>query len=190
MKPNIKELKLTSHAVSRIEERFKTKGHSAALQLCKSLLGKAQYLGETQSEDGGKAYTFGVDGVAIYISIEDPTLVKSVVPVRERSYIPKDEERKEILLRPQLIKLYRTELNKCSRMEKSRNKKYMELEIKSELEIAQLKYRAYKSRSANVKKECNMKIDEIMNSLKEYKLKTEELSSNKRTLTKVLTTLL
>lgn len=178
----LKDISLSEHAYMRTKERLNLSNTSKehALNAVKSLLSRATYIGEQKCERGEKSYMYTCDGFAIYLGLDMKT-VKSIVKITVKGHYTK--------LEPKIKELYDKELRKKGREERAKNRKMEHLKIKSELEIAQLRYRKFRTRSHNVKIDCENKIRSIEENIKSQEEELSEVQKDIRKLTQVLAVL-
>ncbi|ALS22105.1 hypothetical protein [Paenibacillus naphthalenovorans] len=176
---NVKNIRLTTHAHERIEERFKIKDKTSALNHVKSLLGRAKYIGEIVGEDGNRSHMYTADKIAIHINL-DLTAILTVYPI--------DSHGQYFGLKEKVKNLYEKEFRKVDRIERSMLRRMEHLKLKTEAEISALKYRKYKTRSKNVKEECEKMIANLNNQVNDLDLKIKNIQNNKREIARAYAT--
>lgn len=174
-----KKVSISPHAVERAKERFKCKDKVEALNLCKSLLGRAKYIGRVTSLEGEESIMCTVDKNVILLDV-DRKIIKSIIDYDTHGHYHG--------LHDKIKRLYTQEFNKIDRVERSRTKKLEFEKIKSEAEIANLKLRCYKTRSKNVKNECRSAIGNIHKQLELFEDELKKIQSNKRELARAMAT--
>lgn len=171
---NVEQLKFTNHALKRIKERFNLKENSrqAILNYCKGQLRHAKRIGIVVSDDGKEAVLYAIGRQAYYLT-PDETEVITVMRHEKITYNPIKDKIKVISER-ELRKLDRKEKSKC---------KYLELVmLEADLELSELKYRLYKTRSKAVKMACQARIKALEMRLQELK---DEINQIKKEKTKI-----
>lgn len=174
-----KKVSISPHAVERAKERFRCKDKVDALNLCKSMLGRAKYIGKVTSLEGEESVMCTVDKNVIFLDL-DRKVIKSIIDYDTFGHYHG--------LYDKIKRLYTAEFNKMDRVERSRAKRLEFEKIKSEAEIANLKLRCYKTRSKNVKIECRSAISNINKQLEELEDELKKIQSNKREIARAMAT--
>jgi hypothetical protein len=188
MKLDLSKLQLDDHAKQRIAERFGHNTDEKALQFCRSMLGKAICMGENVCERGHKSIMYGTSGMAFYLAFDNPHLIKTVVKVDRKPYLA-DVERENPLY-GKLLMLYEKELRKCEKFEQSYQKRIISTQLEIDIKIAQLRHRIHKTRSKNVKEECETLIKSMQTSVTDMQISLNTMKSNKRKIARALTALI
>ncbi|QSF43483.1 hypothetical protein [Paenibacillus tianjinensis] len=206
---DFKTLEIDDHAVRRVEERFKRKGRNEALNYCKCLLGQSRYIGETTCERGNRAHMFvAPNKVAIYLTL-DYHEIKTIMKVNDKPFLIYDNDKdvnaeendktentstelfsSDNPLQEKLIKLYQVEFRKIGRVETKVSREVNEEKLKLDIEISELKYRLYKSRSAKVKNQCEKRIEEVQSVIIKNNLRLKKVEDDKRKIAKALASML
>lgn len=180
MKPNLKTLKISSHAVKRSIERFNRKDATDAFNYCKCLLGSAKYMGLSVCEFGNKSHLYQAGRVAIHLDINLSEIV-TLYQIDKKTYIP---EEIPFPLKNKLVKLYEVEINKYKRQENRMNKQLEEMKLNLNLEIAQLQLKIHRTKSAAVKNSCLARIKAISEYLMENELEIKSVQDTMRRVTR------
>lgn len=106
----------------------------------------------------------------------NPTIFTSKVKYPEIN----KKEKNKLSFRNNIINIYKKELRKTHREQLATKRKLEYITVKNEMEIANLKYRKYKTRSENVKKECDLKIKSLQQEILNFENKVKELQAVKR----------
>ncbi|MNH66485.1 hypothetical protein D3C73_185160 [compost metagenome] len=170
MKLNTGSIALSSHAWDRIQERFPTYGKNKkmAADYVRSLLKSSEYIGIVPSNEGfdSHMYVFNHE-IAIHISSMDESTVTTIYKVERDS-------RKHIDFRCKIEDIYKREFRKTHRLELAKRRRIEFVKAKNEAEIANLKYRKLKTRSQNVRNECDTRIVELQ---QEIEMMDEDIKS-------------
>ncbi|MEJ3719290.1 hypothetical protein WGM54_14820 [Paenibacillus polymyxa] len=170
-----KNIELTAHAFERVQERFEDYGKNKkmATDYVKKLLKSSEYIGLISDKDGVDA-DFYVYNNEIAILIRPNTTMVATIYSIDR------DNRQSIGFRNKVVELYKKELRKIHRLEIARRRKTEVLEAKNEAEIAALKYKRLRTRSENVKKECNNIIANLHNEIWNMKKEIKDIQAQKR----------
>lgn len=171
---NVEQLKITNHALKRVKERFNLKDGSkqAILNYCKGQLKHAKRIGIVISEDGKEAVLYAIGRQGYYLSLDET----EIITVMRHEKITCDT------IKDKIKEISERELRKLDRKEKSK-RKYLELAIlEANLELSELKYRLYKTRSKAVKMACQARIKALEMRLQELK---DEINQIKKEKTKI-----
>lgn len=176
----VKKMRMSDHAIERALERFECKDKNEAIHYVKTRLGRAKYIGETTCDQGFRSHMYAIEGVAIYVSL-DLDIIKSIVNLDSWGHY--DE------LRPTIEKMYFKEFRKADRYEQTKINKLQFLRLKNEAEIAHLKFRIFKTRSKNVRSECETMIVKLQNEIKECEIEIKQIETKKRQIARAIATL-
>lgn len=178
---NVKKLRVSDHAVQRIIERFNCKNEQEAINYVKSRFNNARYIGVTTCEQGHRSYMYCIGSIGIFVSM-DLLHIKTVVNLESHGHYDGLKEKIE--------QMYLKEFRKADRSERSKNKRLEYIRLKNDAEIATLKYRAYKTRSHNVKNECESLIVKLQNEIRQCEYDIKNAESNKRKIARAIATVL
>ncbi|MET3209639.1 UNVERIFIED_CONTAM: hypothetical protein ABIC26_002586 [Paenibacillus sp. PvR008] len=162
-----KNIELSTHAFERIQERFPavSKNKRTATDYIRGLLKSSEYIGILPDKCGRDAHMYVYNNsIAIHTNI-DTHLVATVYEIER-------DNREHIPFRDKIKDIYKKEFRKLHRFEFSRRKKLELAKAKNEAEVAALKYKKVRTRSENVRKECD---DKIANLEYEILLMTNEI---------------
>ncbi|PZT52208.1 hypothetical protein [Paenibacillus silvae] len=174
---NIKtgNIEISQHSFIRVQERYPNFGKNkrAATEYIRSLLKTAEYIGIVPDNEGVDGHMFSyAKKIAIYLNMEG-NLVTTLYDIER-------DNREHISFRDKVVDFYKKELRKIHRSEMAKRKKAEELSIKYEAEIAVLKYKKYKTRSENVRIECDNLIESLENELATINKDIKDTQSEKR----------
>jgi len=179
---NMKRLRLTDHAKLRLKEKFNMSDEVVALNFIKSNLGGAKYIGITTCELGEQSYMFTANKLAIYIAL-DLIAVKTIVKLNDTGSHYSGLINKINLL-------YKKEFGKIERLENSIIKKFNYIKVKSEMEIACLRYKKFKTRSKELKLECDRNIVDQLKLVSDYEAELKKVQTDKREIARAMSTVL
>jgi hypothetical protein len=174
-----KYTKLSDHAFTQMQKRFpdKAKNRQAAETYVLHLLKNSEYIGIVCSEfEEEDVHMYSYKSTIVILVNLSYTKVVTLYDVEEKDitdYIP---------FRPKIEKIYKTEFRKLHRTERSLLRKIESTSIKNDMEIGILRYKKFKTRSQNVKKECDSRIKKLE---EEKKSLDSELKKTKRIKMKV-----
>lgn len=180
-KLEMKKVRLSTHAFERVAERFNIKEKEQAVTFVKSRLANSKYIGVVADKEGEMSHMYTYEKVAIYVNLE-LSAVKSVVELDTHGHYNG--------LKDKIVKMYEKEFRKCDRVERSRLKLLEYIKVKSEADIAMLKYRKYKTRSIHIKTECDNTIISLSDNLVKLQDEIKQIQLNKREIARAIATVL
>lgn len=166
---DLANLKVSSHARKRYGERINKHG-TKAIDYFKEILPLSNPVGKIIGDDNRLADCYLYENKKIIVRNNE--VVTIVIPKHNSS-----ENRKKI--QHKLCKVYRSELNRLIRDENKQRKYLIDLKMLSEIEIAELNYKIYKSRSPSVKLACQSRIVAIKQTIQQYEIDLKELYKEK-----------
>jgi alpha-galactosidase/6-phospho-beta-glucosidase family protein len=173
----INNLIISNHAKQRGKERFNFKNDSEIISTVKDGLKKSKYIGLVPASDGNESHLFAYQDMGIHIS-KDYKCVNTLVHYRER-YLSEvinsyDEIKKAI------IDLQYREMKKLSKNRVRMSKKVVLDQLDSNVEIAELERKIYKSKSEKAKAEYNNRKEVLIKSMQEQEENLKEINSKIR----------
>lgn len=172
-----KNIELSDHAYERLRERFpnEAKNKQSATNFTRSVLKNSKYIGILPDQFGVDAHLYVYKSeIAFHIALDVPVL-KTVYTIDKQKPIPPFHDK--------IVKMYNTEFRKLQRKELAIKRKLKYIVAECEAQIASLKLRKLKTRSDNVKSECESEIVKLNNqiwainqSLKEVQIKKREIA--------------
>jgi hypothetical protein len=186
----VKGIKLSSHALERMEQHFSVKNSATATKMMKDMLSKAKRIGAVLAYDGRINVLYAYDGTAIYLS---PNL-KTVVTINRYSdvtYKPIEEATMgKILAKEELIDLHMQYLSNIEQEEKEQIKKMLELDSQVNEATKQYQLILNVGKGASRKKKVREMISEQNFILKQEGRKLFNLKVEKRHICKSLVALI
>lgn len=167
---NTKQINMSDHAYKRAAERLNLKDKNVALGHIRSALRRGKRIGHVTSEDGKLSVLYAHGRTGIYLTPD----LKTVVTVTKHEVVTYEP------LKHKLVSLHEKELRKLTRTEQARLRYLTDLKHDCDVEIAELKRRIHKTRSRNVKLQCEIRIKAIKQSIEEYENEIVELRSQRR----------
>lgn len=164
-----KKIQLSDHAYKRVRERLGYKDKDVALGQIRGMLRQAKRIGTVYGEDGNEGIYYAFNKVGIVLSPD----LKCVITIKKTEEVTEP-------LKSKVLALHRKEFNKLDRIEKSKAKKLIIEKLRIDSEIAQLRYRKVKTRSKNVKKCCEEKINQLLNEIIQLEDEIKNIQSLKR----------
>jgi hypothetical protein len=168
------QVQMTDHAYQRAVERFNmaedNKKH--ILNYFKSILKDARLIGEVICEKGNKSILYANRRIAIYLS-PDLKKIYTVNKFESVTYEPIKNIVSEILAK---------EIRKLTRVENARVKKLELIKVESEVDIAELRCRAFKTKSPSVKVACKARIKAIEEYIDELENEIQLMQITKRSM--------
>lgn len=170
------KLELSDHGYKRMLERLpeQSKNKISALNHARSLLKNSKYIGIVPDKDGKAShmYVFNKE-IVIHVSLDLKTVATIYEDLRE-------SEVQFLPFRKSVENIYKKELRKIHRSEMATIRKLNYLVSKNEVEIAQLKFRKFKTRSHTVKTECDKMIVKLSQEIWELDSKVKHIQMDKR----------
>lgn len=178
-KLEMKKVRISPHAFERVAERFNIKEKEQAVTFVKSRLANSRYIGVVADKEGDMSHMYTYERVAIYINLE-LSAVKSVVELDTHGHYNG--------LKDKIVKMYEKEFRKFDRVERSRLKLLEYIKVKSEADIAILKYKKYKTRSIHIKEDCDIMIINLNNEIVKLENEIKHIQLNKREIARAIAT--
>jgi hypothetical protein len=169
----INRITVSDHAHQRCVERFGLQhtGRDAVSRYIHKHLADSKHVGKITSTDGNDGEMFVKSQFRFHLSPDLSTVI-TVVKV-ENKITPSPVNNK-------LNELAHREFRKLDRKEKARIRQLKRCELEGEVEIAECKLRAFKTRSEAVKLSCNARIVALENRLEELKQEIQCIKEDKR----------
>lgn len=175
MNLKVSNVEISQHAFVRVQERYPnfSKNKRNATEYIRSLLKTAEYIGVVPDNEGVDSHMFSyANKTAIFLNIEG-NLVTTMFEIER-------DNRRFISFRDKVADFYKKEFRKIHRSEMAKRKKVEELTIRYQAEIAVLKYKKFKTRSDNVRIECDNLIANLENELADAYKEIKDTQSEKR----------
>lgn len=187
----MKYLTVSDHALFRYQQRFdKEVDKISIVNRVKGILNQpaTRYMGIQQCEKGNDSHMFYNGGkMEIYLSL-DLTKVATFINPKDKAFIVQMEN--DNPLHNKLVNLYESELRKYKRKEITMINTLERTEKEKAVDVANLKLKAFKTKSDNIRNECytllsqiELEINEMINSLTKHQ-------DNKRKIMRALASLL
>lgn len=177
------KLDITQHAYDRIGERFPNaaKNKISALNFTRNMLKSSEYIGIVADKEGADSHMYSYNhDIAIHISI-DCEAIKTIYKIDR-------DNRTFLSFRNSIEDIYKKEFRKIHRAELAKRRKLEYIKVKNEAEIASLKFRRHKTRSENVKKECDDLIAKLQREISEIQSEIKHAQTAKRNIAFALAT--
>lgn len=175
---DMSKITLSNHYMRRIKERLPHIKDPRSYTV--EAIVKGRYNGITTDKDKNSyCHCFSYGDELLFLSVDDmKTMVTIYEPCETSLSIPSDTDyQKSFNLR--IKGFYDTEIRKLDRKLNSLKKKLEEYKHVSDVECSQLQLRKYKTRSKNVKLECEAKITNIRLQLNTYEKEIDEIEKCK-----------
>ncbi|MFL1672660.1 hypothetical protein [Paenibacillus dendritiformis] len=180
-RPELKtnQISLSDHAHLRMQERFGIKNKNEAVGKVREWLRESERIGQISCIDGSESVLYAYNKAAIFLTLDLRT-VKTVVKIENISLRFKDK----------VISLHKKELDTLSRLEKSKKKKLKLERLRINVDIAQLEYRAAKTRSKNVRFQCKNQIKSLNEYITNLENELNKIKDQKRDVAKSMVAIL
>ncbi len=172
----IDEIVMTKHANQRASERFQF-NKEKAIEYFREQLKKATRIGKVVDEGGNEGYLYGIDQIAIIVSID----LKEIKTVYRKGSVSVYEP-----IRNTLCELHKKELRKLERKEQTCLKRLTVYKYESAIEKSELEYRIYKTKSPSIKMVCKARIKALDERLVELENEIDQIKKNRNLVAKSL----
>jgi hypothetical protein len=169
MEIDVENIKFTDHALQRAKERF-NKNSKDAQTYFKGILKISKYVGIIEDGNSKPNQLFAYNKIAIILSM-DCKMVRTVFKADTITYDP---------LKNKVLELHKKKFNHYLIKERALQKRLNQLELESQVEIAECNLRKYKTKSQAVKNACEARIKAVEQTIQEYTLDIQNLQTEKR----------
>lgn len=167
---DVDRMKVSRHAIRRARERYNRTNDKDAEGYIRGILRRAEFVGEVPDDDGNPGYLFAYGRHAIIVSL-DHKVVVSFQRFESVTYDPLKEKVRE---------LHAKEYRKLDRRERALRKRFKLIKAEADVEIAERKLAALKTRSEARRLACQARIRAVNEYIDELEGEIRAISDEKR----------
>lgn len=167
---NVDRMRVSRHAIQHARRRFNRANSKDAEGYVRGILRKSEFVGETVDADGKPAYMFAHGRHAFVVSLDHKTVI-SIQRFESVTYDPLKEKIRE---------MHAKEYRKLDRKERTLKKRFELIKAEADVELAELRLNALKTRSTARKLACQARINAINDYIHEFENEIKAVADEKR----------
>lgn len=167
---NVDHMKISNHAIRHAQRRFNRSSRKDAEGYIRSILRRSEFVGETVDDDGRSAYMFAYGRHAIVVSLDHKTVL-TIQRFESVTYDPLKEKIRE---------LHAKEYRKLDRKERALKNRFELIKAEADVELAELRLNALKTRSTARRLACRARINAINDYIRELESEIKTVADEKR----------
>lgn len=189
----LEKVKIDPHFRIRAQQRTDAKTEQDFKNMINTVITMGEYIGETQAETGGRGHMFAQGKRAIILSLQLDVAI-TVIDYIGNKYAPQTTSRPAHKasvasahvpsFKGRLEQFYIAEFKRLDKKEKQLMTQLEEMKLKYAIELAELKYKEYKTTSAGIKFKCIMRANEINDIIKKAQDELSGITTDKRVIAK------
>lgn len=167
---DVDRMKVSRHAIRRARERYNRTNDKDAEGYIRGILRRAEFVGEVPDDDGNPGYLFAYGRHAIIVSL-DHKVVVSFQRFESVTYDPLKEKVRD---------LHAKEYRKLDRKEKALKRRLELIRAEADVEIAERRLIALKTRSTARRLACRARINAINDYIHDFESEIKAVADEKR----------
>ncbi|SMO92232.1 hypothetical protein [Melghirimyces algeriensis] len=167
---DVDRMRVSRHAIRRARERYNRANDKDAEGYIRGILRRAEFVGETLDDEGNHAYMFAHGRHAFIVSLDHKTIL-SIQRFESITYGPLKEKVRD---------LHAKEYRKLDRRERAMRRRFELIKAEADVEIAQLRLTALKTRSEARRLACQARINAINEYINDLKTEIKTVADEKR----------